>query len=67
MQKIVRRGDKNTQKEYIKKNFMTQITTMLCSLTLSVMRSQVGLRVTMKKANGGDGIQLSSMDVRVGL
>ena len=50
MQKIVRRGDKNTQKEYIKKNFMTQITTMLCSLTLSVMQSQVGLRVTMKKS-----------------
>ena len=29
MQKILRRGDKNTQKNYIKKIFMTQIITKL--------------------------------------
>ena len=28
-QKIVRRGGKNTQKNYTKKTFMTQITTMV--------------------------------------
>ena len=32
-QKILRRGGKNTQKNYIKKIFMTQIITMVCSLT----------------------------------
>ena len=29
----IRRGDKNTQKNYTKKIFMTQITTMVLSLT----------------------------------
>ena len=28
-QKILRRGDENTQKNYTKKSFMTQITTMV--------------------------------------
>ena len=32
-QKILRRGGKNTQKNYTKKIFMTQITTMVWSLT----------------------------------
>ena len=32
-QRILRRGDKNTQKNYTKKIFMTQITTMVWSLT----------------------------------
>ena len=32
-QKILRRGGKSTQKNYTKKIFMTQITTMVCSLT----------------------------------
>ena len=32
-QKILRRGGKNTQKNYTKKIFMTQITTMVYSLT----------------------------------
>ena len=32
-QKILRRGGKNTQKDYTKKIFMTQITTMVWSLT----------------------------------
>ena len=32
-EKKKRRGDKNTQKNYIKKIFMTQITTMVCSIT----------------------------------
>ena len=32
-QKILRRGGKNTQKNYTKKIFMTQITTMVSSLT----------------------------------
>ena len=34
-QKILRRGGKNTQKNYTKKIFMTQITTMVSSLTWS--------------------------------
>ena len=33
-QKILRRGGKNTQKNYTKKFLMTQITTMMWSLTL---------------------------------
>ena len=33
--KILRRGGKNTQKNYTKKIFMTQITTMVQSLTKS--------------------------------
>ena len=32
---ILRRGGKNTQKNYTKKIFMTQIITMMLSLTLS--------------------------------
>ena len=32
-EKILRRGAKNTQKNYTKKIFMTQITTMVCSFT----------------------------------
>jgi len=32
-QKILRRGSKNTQKNYTKKIFIMQITTMVCSLT----------------------------------
>ena len=32
-QKILRRDGKNTQKNYAKKSFMTQIITMVCSLT----------------------------------
>ena len=32
-QKVLRRGGKNTQKNYTKKIFMTWITTMVCSLT----------------------------------
>ena len=32
-QKMLRRGGENTQKNYTKKIFMTQITTMMCSLT----------------------------------
>ena len=34
-QQILRRGDKNTQKNYTKKILMTQITKMVWSLTLS--------------------------------
>ena len=34
-QKILRRGGKNTQKNYTKKFLMTQITTMMWSLTLN--------------------------------
>ena len=32
-QKMLRRGGKSTQKNYTKKILMTQITTMVCSLT----------------------------------
>ena len=32
-QKVLRRDDNNTQKSYMKKIFMTQITTMVWSLT----------------------------------
>ena len=40
---------------------------MVSSLTLRRMQSQMGFKITMKKADGGDGIQLSSMDVRIEL
>ena len=40
-QKILRRGGKNTQKNHTKKIFMTQIITMVCSITWSQTSSNV--------------------------
>ena len=60
-QKILRRGGKNTQKNYTRKIFTTQITMMVWSFIYSQTSwngSQMGLRKHHygNKANGGDGI-----------
>ena len=58
-QRISRRGGKNTQ-NYIKKIFMTQITTMVSSFTEpDILESEVKWdlgSITVNKASGGDGI-----------
>ena len=52
-QKILRRGGKNTQKNYTKKILMTQITTMVCSPRARHpgVLSQVDLRKHYYKQN----------------
>ena len=67
-QKILRRGGKNTQKNYTKKIFMNQITTMVWSLieSLTSWNSKVKwtLRsITMNKASGGDGIPVELFQI----
>ena len=57
----LRRGGKNTQKNYTKKVFMTWITTMVWSLTQSqtILEGEVEWALgsfTMNKAGRGDGI-----------
>ena len=59
-QKILRRGDKNTQKNYAKKVSVTQIT-MTCVLTHlepDTLRCEAkrALNVTTDEASWGDGI-----------
>ena len=59
-QKRLKRGDKNTQKNCIKKILMTQITTMMQSLTqLHILECEIKWAlgsITTSKASGGDGI-----------
>ena len=60
-QKILRRGGKNTQKNYTKKIFMTQITTMgvIIHLEPDILEWEVTwtLRsITMNKVSGSDRI-----------
>ena len=50
----IRRGGRNTQKNYTKKILMTQITTMVWSLECEV-KWALG-NITTNKASGGDGI-----------
>ena len=53
-EKILRRGDKNTQKNYTKNSFMTQIITIPDILECDV--KWVLESITTNKASGGDGI-----------
>ena len=60
-QKSLRRGGKNTQKNYTKKILMTQITVMVWSLNLEpdILECEVKWilgSITRNKASGGDGI-----------
>ena len=56
------RGGKNTQKNYTKKLFMTQITTMVCVITHlepDILECEVKWAlgsITVNKASGGNGI-----------
>ena len=65
-QKILRRGGKNTQKNYLKKIFMTQITMMVCSLTQSQTswnaKWALGT-ITTNKASGGDRIPVELFQI----
>ena len=57
-QKILRRGGKNKQKNYTKKMFMTQITTVT-HLEPDILECEVKWAlgsITTNKASGGDGI-----------
>ena len=51
------KSGKNTQKNYTKKIFMTQITTMVWSLTYSQGS------ITTNKASGGDGIPVELFQI----
>ena len=55
-QKILRRGGKNKQKNYTKKIFMTQITTMLEPDILECKVKWALESVATNKASGGDEI-----------
>jgi len=68
-QKILRRGGKSTQKNYTKKILMTQITTMVWSLTRPrpdilgyEVKSALGISTT-NKASGGDGIPVELFQI----
>ena len=64
-QKILRKGAKNTQKNYTKKIFMTQIITMVYSPSdrHSGMWSQEGLRKHHYKVSGGDRIPVELFQI----
>ena len=66
-QKILRRGGKNTQKNYTIKIFMTQIITMIWShLEPDMLEFEVKWAlgsITMNKASGGDGIPVELFQV----
>ena len=68
-QKILRRGGKNTQKNYLKKIFMTQITMMVGVLTYlepDILEHDVKWAlgsITMNKASGTDGIPVELFQI----
>ena len=66
-EKTVRRGDKNTQKNYTKKILMTQITTVVWShLEPDTLECEVKWAlgsITMNKASGCDGIPLELFQI----
>ena len=68
-QKILRRGSKNALKNYTKKIFMTQIITMVWSIThleSDILECKVRWAlgsVTMNKASGGDGIPVELFQI----
>ena len=56
---MLRRGGKNTQKNYTRNIFMTQITTMVTHLEPDILECEVKWAlgsITTNKASGGDGI-----------
>ena len=55
-QKILRRGGKNTQKNYLKKIFMTQ------KITMCEVSGALG-SISMNKASGGDGIPIEIFQI----
>ena len=65
-QKILRRGGKNTQKNYSKKIFMIQIITMVTHLQPDILECEVKWAlesITMNKASGGDGIPVELFQI----
>ena len=65
-QKILRRGGKNTQKNYIKKIFMTQISTQITCLEPDILECEVKWAlesITMNKASGSDGIPVELLQI----
>ena len=65
-QKILRGGGKNTQKNYIKKIFTTQITTMITHLEPDIPECEVKWAlgsITMNKASGGNGIPVELFQI----
>ena len=65
---ILKRGGKNTQRNYMKKILMTQITMMLWSLTLEpgILEFKVKWAlgsITTNKASGGDGIPVALFQI----
>ena len=69
MQKILRKGGKNTQKNYTGKIFMIQIIMMVCVITHlepNILECEVKWTlgsITMTKANGGDGIPVELFQI----
>ena len=67
-QKMLRKGDKNTQKNYTKKIFMPQITMMVWSLILEpdILQCEVKWSlgsIIINKASGGDGIPVELFQI----
>ena len=64
----IRKGGQNTQKKYIRKILMTQITLMVQTLTQSqtfwnVKSNEPQDCITMNKASGGDGISVELFQI----
>jgi len=69
-QKRLRRGGRDTQTNYTKKIFTTQITTMVSSLTESQTSWKAKSRgalgsITTNKASGGDGIPVELFQILI--
>ena len=62
MQRILRRGGKNTQKHCTKKIFMTQIIRMVPDILKCEVKWALG-SITMNKASGGDGIPVELFQI----
>ena len=64
MQKILRKGDKNTQKNYTKKNLMIQINTTHLEPDILECKVKWALgSITMNKASRGDGIPVELFQI----
>ena len=63
---ILRRGDKNTQKNYKKKIFTTQIIMKITHLEPDILECEVKWAlgsITTNKANGSDGIPVELFQI----
>ena len=63
---MLRRGGKNTQKNYTRNIFMTQITTMVTHLEPDILECEVKWAlgsISMNKASGGDGITVELFQI----